>query len=158
MAMRPSITYLHLLRHTPFFTALSTEQLQWVIDHSREWEVDAGTVLSIQDADGPSDHDDWILLDGGWQIERGGEFFPSGHADPGKWFSTREAQGNACALVANEHGYVMHIPANEMQRMLERGFAFDAHLEQGRAWYQEIFAPETTAPDTPSCGNCGDIS
>ena len=139
MTMRPSITYLHLLRHTPFFTALSTDQLQWVIDHSREWEVDAGTILSIQDEDGSSDQDDWILLDGGWQVEYAGATFPSGHADPGKWFSTREAQGRACALVATGHGYVMHIPEDEMRIMLERGFAFDRHLEQGHRHYQALF-------------------
>ena len=36
--MEPSVTYLHLLKHTPFFTNLTTAQLRWVIDHSREWE------------------------------------------------------------------------------------------------------------------------
>ncbi|HEY0296675.1 MAG TPA: hypothetical protein VGC69_15200 [Bordetella sp.] len=139
MTMHPSVTYLHLLRHTPFFTSLSTEQLQWVIDHSREWEVDAGAVLSKRGPQGPSDTDYWILLDGGWRVDHDGKSFPSGHADPGKWFNTREAQGKPCALVATEHGYVMRIPEGEMQAMLERQFAFDAHLEQGRAYYRQVF-------------------
>ena len=139
MGMRPSITHLHLLRHTPFFTALSTEQLQWVIDHSREWEVDSSTILSIQDADGASDRDDWILLDGGWQVERQGEAFASGHADPGKWFSTRAVSGQACILRTTEHGYVMQIPAADMRDMLERGFAFGTHLDQAQRYYQSLF-------------------
>lgn len=145
MAMRPSITHLHLLRYTPFFTALSTEQLQWVIDHSREWEVDAGTLLSIQDACGPSDRDDWVLLDGSWQIEHDGTRYTNGHADPGKWFSTREMRGQPCALVATEHSYVMHIPEQEMQGMLAQGFAFEAHLAEGHRYYQALFSPETVA-------------
>ncbi|WP_082079548.1 hypothetical protein [Cupriavidus basilensis] len=139
MTMRPSVTYLHLLRHTPFFTSLSTDQLQWVIDHSREWEVDAGAVLSRRGPQGPTDTDYWILLDGGWRVEHDGKSFPSGHADPGKWFNTRQTQDKPGALVATEHGYVMRIPEGEMQVMLDRGFAFDAHLEQGRAYYQKIF-------------------
>lgn len=139
MTMRPSITYLHLLRHTPFFTSLSTGQLQWVIDHSREWEVDEGTVLSRHDAQGASDSDDWVLLDGQWQLQYDGKSFPSGHADAGKWFSTRESQGQSCTLVATEHGYVMRIPEGEMKVMLDRGFAFGTHLEQGQSHYQQIF-------------------
>ncbi|MBP3364603.1 MAG: hypothetical protein J6L74_12550, partial [Pseudomonas sp.] len=49
MTMKPSITYLHLLRHTPFFTSLTTEQLRWVIDHSNEWETEAGAVIAKKD-------------------------------------------------------------------------------------------------------------
>lgn len=139
MTMRPSVTYLYLLRHTPFFTSLSTEQLQWVIDHSREWEVDAGAVLSKRGPQGPSDTDYWILLDGGWRVEHDGKSFPSDHADPGKWFNTRETRGQSGTLVATEHGYVMRIPEGEMKVMLDRGFAFDAHLEQGHAYYGEVF-------------------
>ena len=30
--MEPSVTYLHLLKHTPFFTSLTTAQLRWVIE------------------------------------------------------------------------------------------------------------------------------
>ncbi|WP_411571660.1 hypothetical protein [Pectobacterium cacticida] len=43
--MKSSITYLHLLRYTQFFTQLDTGQLRWVIQHSREWEVQPGTFL-----------------------------------------------------------------------------------------------------------------
>ena len=62
--MRASTTHLYLLRRTPFFTGLSTEQLRYVIGHSREWEAQAATVVagSADEAD-----DVWILLDGGWQ-------------------------------------------------------------------------------------------
>lgn len=139
MTMRPSVTYLHLLRHTPFFTGLSTEQLQWVIDHSREWEVDAGAVLSRYGPQAPSDTDYWVLLDGGWRIEHDGKSFASEHAGPGKWFNTRETQGKPGSLIATEHGYVMRIPEGEMKLMLDRGFAFDAHLKQGHAYYRQIF-------------------
>jgi hypothetical protein len=43
--MKPSITYAYLLRQTPFFTGLDSTQLHWVIQHSREWEVQAGQVI-----------------------------------------------------------------------------------------------------------------
>jgi hypothetical protein len=59
--MRASTTYLYLLRKTPFFTALTTAQLRWVIEHSREWEALAGT--TIEDCS-ESSADLWILLDG----------------------------------------------------------------------------------------------
>lgn len=139
MTMRPSITYLHLLRHTPFFTSLSTEQLQWVIDHSNEWEADTGAVVAKHDAQGSSDTDYWVLLNGGWRVDAGGKSYPSGHADPGKWFNALESRGKSFALVTTEHSYVMRIPEVEMKTMLDRGFAFDAHLEQGRAFYQQMF-------------------
>jgi len=141
MTMRPSITYLHLLRHTPFFTSLSDQQLRWVIDHSREWEVDTGAVLSKSGPQGPSDTDYWILLDGGWRVEHDGKSFPSGHADSGKWFSTRETHGQSGSLVVTKRGYVMRIPEEEMRVMLNRGFAFEAHIEQGRTYYHKIFYP-----------------
>ncbi|MCW5655834.1 hypothetical protein [Hydrogenophaga sp.] len=44
--MKPSVTYLHLLRHTPMFTQLDTFQLRWTIERSREWEARPGTVVS----------------------------------------------------------------------------------------------------------------
>lgn len=139
LTMKPSITYLHLLRHTPFFTSLSTEQLEWVIDHSREWEVSKGSVLSKREASGVSDTDYWVLLDGGWHITGGGHTLSVRHDDPGKWFSTRVSNGQPCALVATEHGYVMRIAEADMLAMLQRGFAFEGHLQTGRAYYASLF-------------------
>ena len=139
LTMRPSVTYLHLLRHTPFFTALSTEQLQWVINHSHEWEVDAGAALSKNSPQGSSDNDYWVLLDGEWQLDYDGRSFPSGHASPGKWFHTREARDKQVVLIATEHSYVMRIADKDMQVMLDQGFAFDTHLEQGRTYYRDMF-------------------
>ncbi|PNQ90666.1 hypothetical protein CCU68_20660 [Pseudomonas gingeri NCPPB 3146 = LMG 5327] len=139
ISMKPSITYLHLLRHTPFFTALSSDQLQWVIDHSREWEAEEGSVIaSSAQANAPA-ADYWILLDGGWRVEYAGHSFPSGHAAPGKWFNLREAQGADCVLSTTEHSYVMRITEADMQVMLEKGFAFGPHLGSGHAYYGSIF-------------------
>lgn len=136
--MKASTTYLYLLRKTPFFTALNHEQLRWTIDHSREWEAQAGTVVAEC---APASKDDayWILHDGRWQVEHNGHMYPAGHADPGKWFSARDAHGS-CRLVTTEHSYVMKITRADMNDMLARGFAFNAHLEQGREYYRAIFA------------------
>lgn len=142
--MRASVTWLHLLRHTPFFTELSTPQLQWVIDHSREWEADAGAVIAT-DASSAA-HDNWILLDGGWEIRRQGEAFASGHADAGKWFNAAEAGTAPFELVVTTHSYVMQIKAADMQTMLAEGFAFGPHLAAGHAYYQAMFGSKAAAP------------
>lgn len=139
LTMKPSVTYLHLLRHTPFFTALSKVQLQWVIDHSREWEVDSGATIAKCGKGFRSNGDYWILLDGGWQLNTDEAHLPSGHSDPGKWFSTQVANGKKCSLVATEHGYVMHITESEMQIMLNRGFPFQSHLDSGNQYYRLAF-------------------
>jgi hypothetical protein len=136
--MKASTTYLYLLRKTPFFSALNHAQLRWTIDHSREWEAQAGTLVA-QCASASNDDAFWILLDGRWQVERDGHTYPAGHADPGKWFSASEPQGS-CRLVTTEHSYVMRITRADMNDMLTRGFAFDAHLEEGRAYYRTMFA------------------
>ena len=136
--MKASTTYLYLLRTTPFFTELDTEQLRWTISHSREWEAQAGTVVvdcSAADKSG----DFWILLDGRWQVEHDGHTYPAGHADAGKWFSAAEAPGN-CLLVTTEHSYVMKITRADMNDMLSRGFGFESHMRQGRAYYRTVFA------------------
>jgi hypothetical protein len=142
--MKASTTYLYLLRKTPFFTRLNTEQLRWTISHSREWEAQAGTVI-VDCASGRQEGDFWILLDGGWQVEHDGQTYPAGHADAGKWFSASETQGS-CRLVATEHSYVMKITRADMNDMVSRGFAFDAHLQQGRAYYQAMFSAVTARP------------
>lgn len=143
MTMTPSITYLHLLKNTPFFTALSTAQLQWVIDHSREWAADKGAVIAKCDSANRSDVDYWILLDGAWQLQHDDRTFASGHADPGKWFSAAESNGEQCVLMATEHSYVMRIRRAEMQAMLDDGFAFQPHMESGAQYYQSIFGRGT---------------
>jgi hypothetical protein len=140
--MKPSVTYLHLLKHTPFFTSLTTEQLRWVISHSHEWEAQPGTVVAQCGgiAQGtPGDQGMWILLDGGWQIEYGQHAYPAGHASAGKWFSAA-VTGKACRLVTTEHSYVMKIERADFDAMLEQGFAFGPHLDAGRRYYSELFA------------------
>ncbi|WMJ68947.1 hypothetical protein [Stenotrophomonas sp. 24(2023)] len=138
-AMKPSITYLHLLRHTPFFTALSTPQLRWVIDHSHEWEATAGTTITSS-AHRAGDDGYWILLDGGWELRYHDQVVRSGHADPGKWFNRDQLSGEDFALVANTHSYVMHISSADMDTMLAQGFAFQAHLAAGTALYDHLHA------------------
>ncbi|MFL9866013.1 hypothetical protein PQR67_17685 [Paraburkholderia fungorum] len=142
--MKPSVTYLHLLKHTPFFTSLTTEQLRWVIAHSHEWEAQSGTVIEQSDGSmhgAENDQGMWILLDGGWQIESGQRSYPSGHASAGKWFSAAVTD-QAWRLVTTEHSYVMKIERADFDAMFEQGFAFDQHLDAGRHYYSELF----TAP------------
>jgi hypothetical protein len=136
--MKPSVTYLHLLRKTPFFTGLNTDQLRWTIDHSREWEAQPDTVIVDCGAGKKADDAIWILLDGRWQVEANGKIYPAGHADAGKWFSGAVAQGE-CRLRTTEHSYVMKITRADLAAMLANGFAFDVHLDQGRAYYRQIF-------------------
>ena len=139
--MHASTTYLYLLRNTPFFTSLSKPQLRWVIDHSREWEAKSGAkVTDCADTSG----DYWILLDGGWAVAYGGKQLPAGHADAGKWFSAKEVQGE-CRLVTTERSYVMQIKRAVMDAMLAEGFAFNAHLNAGRAYYRSIFGSDQPA-------------
>jgi hypothetical protein len=136
--MRASTTYLYLLRKTPFFTALTTAQLRWVIEHSREWEALAGT--TIEDCS-ESSADLWILLDGRWEVQHDGRSWQSGHADPGKWFSSREAgtDPGACRLVTTEDSYVMRISRADFDAMIGQGFAFQPHIEDGESYYRTIF-------------------
>ncbi|HBU8514081.1 hypothetical protein [Klebsiella pneumoniae] len=148
--MTPSITYLHLLRHTPFFTALNTDQLRWVIDHSREWDVKAGgTIVSNQHTAETAGY--WILLDGGWSLKLDDQTFHSGHADPGKWFNQDIAPYKA-ELISSEQSYVMHISSKDMNDMLARGFRFDHHLDAGKSFYNKLVSiplPDSaTKPDT----------
>lgn len=144
LPMKASITYLHLLRHTPFFTELDTDQLRWVIRHSREWEVQPGTLV-VSDALASERAGYWILLDGGWTLDYRGQTHASGHADPGKWFEAGQLPG-PYRLWAHEHSYVMQITAADMQAMLARGFPFQRHLEQGRDFYRSISIADIAAP------------
>jgi hypothetical protein len=139
--MEPSVTYLHLLRHTPFFTSLTTAQLRWVIAHSHEWEARGGTVVAQCNADANSARDQamWILLDGGWQIESGGHAYPSDHASAGKWFSAAVTE-QSCRLVTTEHSYVMKIERADFDAMLAQGFTFGPHIDAGRRYYSELFS------------------
>lgn len=137
--MKQSVTYLHLLRHTPFFTALNKQQLQYVIAHSTEWEVRAGQLIST----GAEAADTmWVLLDGGWQVEQAGRTTPSGHASPGKWHGGVLAAlpPAASRLVANQHSYVMRIARRDLEQMLSQGFDFGRHLQQGAGFYAGLNA------------------
>ncbi len=138
-AMKPSVTYLHLLKHTPFFTGLTTGQLRWVIGHSHEWEAQPGAVVAQCGGDTTGDPAMWILLDGGWQVEADGHAYPAGHASAGKWFSA-DVTDRPCSLVTHEHSYVMKIERADFDAMLAQGFAFGPHLDAGRRYYGEVFA------------------
>ncbi len=133
---QPSVTYLHLLAKTPFFTALDNAQLQWTIDHSREWAVEKGSEISSS-ALGPDNF--WVLLDGGWQVEHGGAPLKAGHADPAKWYggAGMHALGRKSRLAATASSYVMHVRQADLDEMLRRGFAFDRHLQGGLAFYRQ---------------------
>ena len=104
--MKPTVTYLYLLRHTPFFTELNTDQLRWVIQHSREWEVQAGRSIVSSDSSGDGTGY-WVLLDGSWDLELQGRHHASGHADPGKWFNRELISTDAFKLKANEEVQAM---------------------------------------------------
>ncbi|MFM0741121.1 hypothetical protein PQQ51_28090 [Paraburkholderia xenovorans] len=143
MAMKPSVTYLHLLKHTPFFTSLTTAQLRSVIGHSREWEAQPGTVVAQCGDAATNDRAMWILLDGGWQVEFADHAYPADHAGAGKWFSAgldTAGTGTRCRLVTTEHSYVMKIERADFDAMIEQGFAFGPHLDAGRRYYDELFA------------------
>lgn len=141
IAMIPQTTYLHLLKNTPFFTALTREQLRWVIDHSREWEVRPGTVVASCGAVEAASDDVWILLDGKWQVDADGKQYPSGNSDAGKWFSAT-ASSHICQLVVTEKSYVMKIVRSDLNTMLEQHFEFGEHLEAGTGYYRTLFKSE----------------
>lgn len=136
--MSASVTYLHLLAKTPFFAALSTDQLQWVIDHSREWSVVPGAEIASSTRGVDSF---WVLLDGGWQVESGGRSVKAGRADPAKWYGGRDMSALALGdtrIVATAKSYVMQIQQPDLDDMLRRRFAFGAHLESGMAFYRSL--------------------
>jgi len=139
---QPSVTYLRLLRKTPFFVGLSDAQLQWAIDHSREWSVKPGDEISNATL-APDNF--WVLLDGGWQAEQGTTLRKAGHADPAKWYGGAELQALALQptrLVATAPSYVMNIRWADLQHMRQqRGFGpvFDPHLRDGLAFYRSNF-------------------
>jgi len=144
--MKQSVTYLHLLRHTPFFTALSKEQLQYVIAHSTEWEARAGQEIS----NGAEASDFmWVLLDGGWQVEQADRVAVSGHDSPGKWYggvlTSMPPQGSR--LVANRHSYVLSIARRDLEQMLSMGFTFGRHLQQGARFYAALNASTSQPTD-----------
>jgi hypothetical protein len=136
---KASTTYLHLLAKTPFFTALNREQLQWVIDHSIEWSVSAGTEVTSS-AEAPDNF--WVLLDGGWQVAYAGKSVRAGHAEPAKWYGGRDfaTLPGPSRLVATASSYVMNIKVGELEAMRKQGFAFDKHLEEGMRFYRNFLA------------------
>lgn len=136
--MNASTTYLHLLAKTPFFTALSRAQLQWVIDHSREWSVVPGAEIAASTRSAGSF---WVLLDGDWQIEHAGRSVKAGRADPAKWYGGRDMLALGIGdtrLVAIAKSYVMQIQQVDLDEMLQRGFAFGPHLQDGVAFYRSL--------------------
>jgi len=91
MTMKPSITYVHLLAHTPFFTALSADQLRWVIDYPREGIPKPGQSLPRMIRPAHPLRMTGSCATGQWRRHYDGNTYPSGHAAPGKWFNVREA-------------------------------------------------------------------
>lgn len=136
--MNASTTYLRLLAKTPFFSALSREQLQWVIDHSREWSVVPGAEIA---ASARAAGSFWVLLDGGWQVQHAGKSIQAGHADPAKWYGGRDMLALGLGdtrLVAIAKSYVMQIQQVDLDEMLRRGFAFGTHLQDGMTFYRSL--------------------
>lgn len=136
--MRASVTYLNLLAKVPMFRGMSNEQLQWVIDHSREWVVEPGAEVasSTRGADRF-----WTPLDGGWRIEQGSRVVAAGHADPAKWFGGRDWQALSLAptrVVATARSYVMEIDPVQLDEMLRRGLPLKSHLDAGLAFYRTL--------------------
>ncbi len=145
--MKPAITYLYLLRTTPFYTELNTRQLKWVIQHSKEWEVQEGGVIVSPRSTGDSGGY-WVLLDGGWALQYSGKLYHSGHADAGKWFKRDLIPAGDAELVATEHSYVMHIADKDMTEMLNRGFSLQHHLTAGKTYYSSLVAANVQADGT----------
>lgn len=137
--MTASVTYIDLLAKTPFFTRLDRQQLQHVIDHSREWSVPAHN--DVADSGDSADRI-WVLLDGGWQVDSGGRSSKAGKADPGKWYGGAEMAklGGRSRLVTTAHSYCMVIRQADFDAMLAQGFPFEPHLQQGLAHYRAVLA------------------
>lgn len=136
--MTASVTYLHLLAKVPMFRAMSREQLQWVIDHSREWSVAPGAEVASSARGGDAF---WTLLDGRWRIEYGaGRSVEAGHADPAKWWGGRDlaALGRRTRVVATAKSYVMEIDQTQLDEMLRRGLPLAPHLEEGMRFYRAL--------------------
>lgn len=137
--MTASVTYLNLLAKVPMFWGMATEQLQWVIDHSREWAAAPSAEIASSSRGADSF---WTLLDGGWQLEhRGRRLPPAGHADPGKWYGGRDMQAlglGETRLVATARSYVMEIHQTELDVMLRRGIPFGPHLQAGLDHYRAL--------------------
>lgn len=136
--MRASVTYLHLLAKVPMFRGMSNEQLQWVIDHSREWSVEPGAEIASS-ARGIDAF--WTLLDGGWRVELGGRSVEAGHADSAKWYGGRAMQElnlPPTRLVATRPSYVIEIAQPALDEMLRRGIPLEAHLRAGLDFYRML--------------------
>jgi hypothetical protein len=145
--MKASVTYLHLLRHTPFFSEFNDEQLNWVIKHSREWDAPAGTVIDSRVAGAAASPDLWILLDGRWQVETKYSTHAADNAAPGKWYISAATLSES-RLVTTGRSYVMRIKASDMEDMLVQNFPFGGQLSIGRAWYTYIGAGQSNAPSS----------
>lgn len=144
LTMRPTTSYLHLLRHTPFFTSLTDTQLKFVIDNSKEWAVDKGGVISQCNGDMSVNDSFWILLDGQWALTYQQSSYLSAKNTSGKWYqiNTLKSAGivpqKACTLVMHESGYVMKITEETMTQMRNKNFDFTSHLQDGAQHYGAI--------------------
>ncbi|CAH2788814.1 MAG: FIG00465890: hypothetical protein [uncultured Paraburkholderia sp.] len=154
--MQASVTSLHLLKHTPFFTSLTADQLRWASAHSQKWKAQADALITQRESapvhGTQPEHTLWILLDGNWRIEwthaHALLVSESNHAGTGKWFSATVTD-KPFRLVAAEHSYVMRIEHVDFENILKQGFACDSHLDAGRRYYATIFA---TGPHCKSAG------
>jgi len=131
LSMKAVATYIFLLRNAPFFSRLSTSQLRWVVQHSKEWKVSKGSVIEVcVPATVPVTYY-WILLDGEWALEQDGAVALAKPSDPRNWFTRSVHNGGSCRLTMVGPGYVMKITRADMQMMLTNGFHFNSPLPDG---------------------------
>ncbi|QTG16981.1 hypothetical protein G6M86_27160 (plasmid) [Agrobacterium tumefaciens] len=134
--MTASVALPHLLANVPFFRELSKEQVQWVIDHSREWAVAPGTEIASDVRGGDAV---WVLLAGAWRVENAGHITTAGNADPAKWYGGRDfslAVVGQTRLVATATSHVLQIAQADLDEMIRQGFPVSRHLEKGLEFYR----------------------
>jgi signal-transduction protein with cAMP-binding, CBS, and nucleotidyltransferase domain len=135
--MRRTATYASLLAKTHFFKNLTREQLDWVVEHSKEWYARKGREITSS-AKGPDNF--WILLDGAWKVEHEDVHYHSGPYGPGNWFGGEwmpAFQGSA-RVVTTELSYVLAISLEDLREMAKQGFDFQEQQRAGTEYYEEI--------------------
>lgn len=137
MLLRSCLIGVDDLRQVPFFAELNDQQLQWVVNHSRQWQTPRGAVLESRVTGVPVSSDVWVLLNGGWQVDTQADSHPSGNESPGKWYSSAQTHGDN-RLVTSRQSNVMRIRATDMEKMLAQNFPFSKHFIAGRTWYLHI--------------------
>lgn len=139
--MEPCRTFIPLLSRTPFFMKLARDQLQWVINHSQEWMVSAGTVVCTSPNAGENL---WVLLDGNWEVESGGIKHQAMQSDPGNWYGSErmaEFPGES-RVVATSASYVLKVSSENVQHMLDNDFDISRSLERGLDYYRRILGSQ----------------